>query len=52
MELGRDAPGRVPERMALAFRSIVVPVKAIVMNLLSLGAAFGVIVAVFQWAGG
>ena len=31
------------------FRSIVVPLKAAVMNLLSVGAAYGVIVAVFQW---
>ncbi len=38
--------------LALAFRSIVIPVKAIIMNLLSLGAAFGVIVAVFQWGWG
>ncbi|MGV9712744.1 MMPL family transporter [Gordonia sp. NPDC003424] len=38
--------------LALAFRSIVIPTKAIVMNLLSLGAAFGVIVAVFQWGWG
>jgi RND superfamily putative drug exporter len=34
------------------FRSILVPVKAIVMNLLSIGAAFGLIVAVFQWGWG
>ncbi|CAM2912356.1 MMPL family transporter [Skermania piniformis] len=38
--------------LALAFRSVVIPVKAIAMNLLSLGAAFGVIVAVFQWGWG
>ncbi|MFI5042203.1 MAG: MMPL family transporter [Acidimicrobiales bacterium] len=31
------------------FRSIAVPLKAGVMNLLSVGAAYGVIVAVFQW---
>ncbi len=31
------------------FRSLVVPLKAAVMNLLSIGAAYGVIVAVFQW---
>jgi RND superfamily putative drug exporter len=30
------------------FRSIVVPLKAVVMNLLSIGAAYGVVVAVFQ----
>jgi trehalose monomycolate/heme transporter len=33
----------------LAFGSVVLPVKAIVMNVLSLSAAFGVIVWVFQW---
>ena len=31
------------------FRSLVVPLKAVVMNMLSIGAAYGVIVAVFQW---
>ncbi|MBF8193253.1 MMPL family transporter [Nonomuraea sp. K274] len=31
------------------FRSLVLPVKAIVVNLLSIGAAYGVIVAVFQY---
>jgi RND superfamily putative drug exporter len=31
------------------FRSIVVPLKAALMNLLSIGAAYGVLVAVFQW---
>ncbi len=31
------------------FRSVLVPLKAVVMNLLSIGAAYGVIVAVFQW---
>jgi RND superfamily putative drug exporter len=31
------------------FRSIAIPVKAAVVNLLSVGAAYGVIVAVFQW---
>ncbi len=34
--------------LLLAFRSIVVPLKAIVMNLLSVGAAYGLMVAVFQ----
>ena len=34
------------------FRSLVVPIKAIVLNLLSVGAAYGILVAVFQnrWA--
>ena len=31
------------------FRSLVVPLKAVVMNMLSIGAAYGVAVAVFQW---
>jgi uncharacterized membrane protein YdfJ with MMPL/SSD domain len=30
-------------------RSVVLPLKAVVMNLLSIGAAYGVIVVVFQW---
>jgi RND superfamily putative drug exporter len=33
----------------LAFGSVVLPVKAIVMNVLSLSATFGVLVVVFQW---
>jgi putative drug exporter of the RND superfamily len=31
------------------FRSILVPLKAVVMNLLSIGAAFGIVVLIFQW---
>ncbi len=34
--------------LTLAFRSIVVPIKAILMNLLSVGAAYGLLVLVFQ----
>jgi RND superfamily putative drug exporter len=34
------------------FRSVVVPVKAAIVNLLSVGAAYGVMVAVFQWGWG
>jgi RND superfamily putative drug exporter len=34
--------------LLLVFRSIVVPLKAVVMNLLSVGAAYGVLVLVFQ----
>ena len=34
------------------FRSVLVPIKAVLMNLLSVGAAYGVIVAVFQWGWG
>jgi uncharacterized membrane protein YdfJ with MMPL/SSD domain len=33
----------------LLLRSVVLPLKAVVMNLLSVGAAYGVLVAVFQW---
>ncbi|WP_457254378.1 MMPL family transporter [Pedococcus sp. P5_B7] len=35
--------------LAMVFRSVVIPVKAAVMNLLSIGAAYGVLTAVFQW---
>src|SRR5918996_1433664 len=35
--------------LMMVFRSVAVPLKAAVMNLLSIGAAYGVIVAVFQW---
>jgi putative drug exporter of the RND superfamily len=35
--------------LMLVFRSIVVPLKAALMNLLSVGGAYGVLVAVFQW---
>lgn len=40
--------------LLLVFRSIVVPLKAIIMNLLSVGAAYGVLVAIFQkgWLAG
>jgi uncharacterized membrane protein YdfJ with MMPL/SSD domain len=34
--------------LMVTFRSIVIPVKAIILNLLSVGAAYGVLVAVFQ----
>jgi RND superfamily putative drug exporter len=34
--------------LTIAFRSIVVPLKAIVLNLLSVGAAYGLLVLVFQ----
>ena len=36
----------------LVFRSVLVPLKAAVMNLLSIGGAYGVVVAVFQWGWG
>jgi uncharacterized membrane protein YdfJ with MMPL/SSD domain len=40
--------------LLVAFRSIVVPIKAIVLNLLSVGASYGVLVLVFEhrWAQG
>lgn len=38
--------------MLVMFRSIVIPVKAIMLNLLSVGAAYGVLVMVFQWGWG
>ena len=38
--------------LMMVFRSILVPVKAAVMNLISIGAAYGVMVAVFQWGWG
>lgn len=59
-----DAAARIGQRMPLlfagvigvsfillaaVFRSVVVAVKAAIMNLLSIGAAYGVIVAIFQW---
>jgi putative drug exporter of the RND superfamily len=31
------------------FRSVLVPLKAVIMNLLSIGAAYGIAVMVFQW---
>ncbi|GLW65348.1 membrane protein [Actinomadura rubrobrunea] len=38
--------------LMIAFRAVVVPVKAALMNLLSIGASFGVVTAVFQWGWG
>jgi putative drug exporter of the RND superfamily len=40
--------------LMLVFRSVLVPLKAVALNLLSIGAAYGVMVMVFQWgwAGG
>ena len=40
--------------LLVAFRSIVIPIKAILLNLLSTGAAFGLLVVVFQegWLSG
>ena len=54
--LGQRLPYLVGIVLALSFvllmavfRSILVPLKAVLMNLLSVGASYGVIVAVFQW---
>ncbi len=35
--------------LVLAFRTVVIPVQAAVMNILSIGAAYGVLTAVFQY---
>ena len=62
-----DVAGRVTDRLPLfvasvvvlsflllmvTFRSILVPLKAAILNLLSIGAAYGVMVMVFQWGWG
>jgi RND superfamily putative drug exporter len=54
--LGSRTPVVVAGVLALSFlllmavfRSVLVPLKAVIMNLLSIGAAYGVVVAVFQW---
>ncbi len=31
------------------FRSVIVPIKAVILNMLSIGAAYGIVVAIFQW---
>ncbi|MGH2905842.1 MAG: MMPL family transporter [Solirubrobacterales bacterium] len=38
--------------LMMVFRSIAIPIKAVVMNLLGIMAAFGVTVAIFQWGWG
>src|SRR3954452_1211840 len=38
--------------LLVSFRSVVIAAKAIVLNLLSVGAAYGVLVATFQWGWG
>lgn len=62
-----DVAGRVSDRLPafigavialsflllmLVFRSVLVPLKAALLNLLSIGAAYGVLVMVFQWGWG
>ncbi|MFC8953546.1 MMPL family transporter [Streptomyces sp. NPDC057101] len=62
-DVGRRTSDRLPLFVAavlalsflllmLVFRSILVPLKAVLLNLLSIGAAYGVMVAVFQWGWG
>jgi RND superfamily putative drug exporter len=36
--------------LLVVFRSLVIPLQAAIMNLLSIGASLGVIVAIFQWS--
>jgi len=38
--------------LMLAFRSLLVPLKAVICNLLAVAASFGVLTAVFQWGWG
>jgi RND superfamily putative drug exporter len=38
--------------LTVAFRSVVIAVKAAILNILSIGAAYGVIVAIFEWGWG
>ena len=38
--------------LLVLFRSVLVPLKAALMNLLSIGASYGLLVAVFQWGWG
>jgi RND superfamily putative drug exporter len=62
-----DIGGRVTDRLPIfiaaviglsflllmgVFRSVLVPLKAALLNLLSIGAAYGVLVMVFQWGWG
>jgi putative drug exporter of the RND superfamily len=35
--------------LLIVFRSLLVPLKAVLMNVLTIGAAYGIVVAVFQW---
>ncbi|MFF5494433.1 MMPL family transporter [Streptomyces aquilus] len=62
-DVGRRTSERLPAFVAavlamsflllmLVFRSVLVPLKAVLLNLLSIGAAYGVMVAVFQWGWG
>jgi RND superfamily putative drug exporter len=35
--------------LMMVFRSLLVPLKAVIMNMLSISASYGVVVAIFQW---
>ena len=35
--------------LMMVFRSLLVPLKAVIINMLSIGAAYGIVIAVFQW---
>ena len=55
-EVGGDMPFVIAALLLLAYvvlvvmlRSLVLPLKAVITNLLSISAAYGVLVAVFQW---
>jgi RND superfamily putative drug exporter len=62
-DVGRRTSQRLPVFIAavlalsfllllLVFRSLLVPLKAVLLNLLSIGASYGIMVAVFQWGWG
>ncbi len=38
--------------LMIVFRSLLVPIKAVIMNLLSIAAAYGVVITIFQWGWG
>ena len=38
--------------MMVVFRSLLVPLKAVIMNILSIAATYGVLVVIFQWGWG
>ncbi len=63
LDLGEQVKNRLPRLIAavillsflllmILFRSVVVPLKAAALNLLGIGASYGVMVAVFQWGWG
>ncbi len=38
--------------LMMVFRSLLVPLKAVIMNMLSIASAYGIVVAIFQWGWG